>query len=91
MSFGATQRANLSRGAARRGLHPAGLLGLRPLQLVAVLAILIAGLAAAGAAVLNEREGWRAAREVWAGRAAASVDDEVSAAGSVLNGRAHRG
>ncbi len=75
----ATPRA--LRRAFRRG---AVRVGLRPLQIAVLLAVVACGLAASALLAAQERAGQRTAQQAWAGRAAATLDDEVAAAGAAL-------
>jgi diguanylate cyclase (GGDEF)-like protein len=59
---------------------------LRPRQLVAVLVIAAAGLAAATAATVHVEREHRDARAGWAARSAATIEDELAGAGTSLTG-----
>ncbi|WP_217924026.1 HD domain-containing phosphohydrolase [Miltoncostaea oceani] len=72
------------RAALRRPLALLGGARLRPLQVVVVVAIAGAGLAASAAVATHARADHRDAHTEWAGRAAATIRDELDAAGSNL-------
>ncbi len=74
-------RATLRRAATAGGLAP-----LRSLQVLAVLAIAGAGLAAAGAVTAHVQDDHREARAGWAFRSAATIEDELATAGTSLTG-----
>ncbi|MBJ7456302.1 MAG: diguanylate cyclase [Thermoleophilia bacterium] len=72
-------------GRARRTLRRCAC-GLRPVQIATILLLVVCGVALLAALLVVQRDARRDERQVWAQRAAASINDEVAGAGSALIG-----
>lgn len=72
-------------GRARRAVRRCAC-GLRPVQIATILLLAVCGVALLAAFLVVQRDARRDERQVWAQRAAASINDEVAGAGSALIG-----